>query len=86
MKHNTNELKKNGQPNLYTYVTTHNSFHEGGRKVHVTELGTGKALCGYENLYSPTAEVDVKWLNQSDTEGNMCKKCKYIALRLLNEV
>jgi len=71
-------------PVLYTYVTTHNSFHEGGRKVHVTELGTGKALCGYKNLYSPTAQIDVDWLNQPDADGNMCQKCKKIALRLLN--
>lgn len=71
-------------PVLFTYVTTHENSSNGGRKIHITELGTGVALCGYDDLHSPTTEVNKDWLKQADPDEIVCKRCRKIANKLLN--
>ena len=71
-------------PVLYTYVTTHEESNNGGRKIHITELGTGIAICGYSNLWTPTTKIDKNWLKQPDPDEVVCKKCRKIANSLLN--
>ena len=91
MKHNDSQADKPAMqyepvlcPVLFTYVTTHENSNNGGRKIHITELGTGVALCGYADLHSPTTEVNKDWLKQADPDEIVCKRCRKIANKLLN--
>ena len=73
---------------LFTYVYTHNTYHEGGRKIHITKFEDeleSLSLCGIFKPYNITCEIDLAWLMQPDPSGDVCDKCKAIAMRLLNE-
>lgn len=77
------------KPRLFTYNTSHNLYHEGGRKIHITKADKdldSRALCGYYGPFSISTEIDLDWLKQADPDGNICSKCKKIAERILNEV
>jgi hypothetical protein len=75
-------------PRLFTYVYTHNYYHEGGRKIHITKFEDeleSLSLCGIFKPYNITYEIDLGWLMQPDPSGDVCAKCKAIAMRFLNE-
>jgi len=68
---------------LYSYVTTHNNFDEGGRKVHICN-DLHRTLCGYGNLHSLPLPINLDWIQQPDPDNNLCKKCKKAAVKALN--
>lgn len=71
---------------------THNTFAEGGRKIHILNEHTRKCLCGYRPGFF--YEVDISfyhdsvtdYISQPDTDGNICRRCKVIfSKRFQNE-
>lgn len=76
-------------PRLFNYITTHDRYSEGGRKMHITTAESeldSLALCGYFGAYSVTTEINKEWLEQPDPDNEVCLKCRRKAERLLNEV
>lgn len=69
---------------------THNTYAEGGRKIHVLNYRTGRCLCGYGTELRQ--EVDLShfrgnlsaYMQQADPDGNICLRCKDILARRLD--
>ena len=66
---------------------THNTFHEGGRKIHIMDGDTGQCLCGYKPWLYNEVNLDYpgspyknapEYARQPDPDGNICKRCKEI--------
>lgn len=73
--------------NVYPVYDTHNTFYEGGRKIHLMNEETGRCLCGYEpaffnevNLGHPDSpyKSTLEYVAQPDPDGNLCLRCKEI--------
>ena len=71
---------------IFPVFNTHNTFAEGGRKIHLHNYDTGRCLCGYDaGLFS---EVDlsqfnddlIEYIAQPDPDGNICLRCKSILI------
>jgi len=67
---------------------THNTFYEGGRKIHILNLYTSRCLCGYNPWFFN--EIDTSpvggltgFVTQPDPDGNLCLRCKEIAVKRL---
>lgn len=73
--------------NIYPVYDTHNTFYEGGRKIHLMNEKTGRCLCGYKpaffnevNLGHPDSpyKSTLEYVSQPDPDGNLCLRCKEI--------
>lgn len=72
-------------PKFFSWISSHNTFGEGyGRKVHLADEDMN-TLCGYYNFYNIADEVGLEWITQPDPDGELCKKCKKIALKSLTQ-
>ena len=78
--------------NVYPVYDTHNTFYEGGRKIHLMNEETGRCLCGYEpgyfnevNLGHPYSQYKstLEYVSQPDPDGNLCLRCKEIFVNRL---
>lgn len=71
---------------IYRFWYKHNTIAEG-LTTSKTHLGTLDGLfCGLSTearLFSMPLRVDEEWINQPDPDGELCKKCKKIALTKL---
>ena len=74
---------------FYPIRDTHNTFAEGGHKIHIKDYDTGKCLCGYEPWLPNGIDYEERWgnivnyLSQPDPDGNLCKRCKQIMINAL---
>lgn len=74
---------------FYPIYDTHNTFAEGGHKIHIKDYDTGKCLCGYEPWLPNGIDYEEQWgnivnyLSQPDPDGNLCKRCKQIMINAL---
>lgn len=71
---------------LFTYVFSHNLYHDGGRKIHITiahKEDESVSLCGIFKPFTITCVVDQEWLNQPDVDGDVCIKCRKSAKNIL---
>ncbi len=74
---------------FYPICDTHNTFAEGGHKIHIKDYDTGKCLCGYEPWLPNGIDYEERWgnivnyLSQPDPDGNLCKRCKQIMINAL---
>lgn len=73
--------------NVYPVYDTHNTFAEGGHKVHLMNEETGRCLCGYEPMFYNEVFLDypkspykstLEYVCQPDPDGNLCLRCKEI--------
>ena len=73
--------------NIYPVFDTHNTFCEGGRKMHLMNWETGRCLCGYKpgffnevNLDHPESpyKSTLEYVSQPDPDRNLCLRCKEI--------
>lgn len=70
----------------YPVSDTHNTFAEGGRKIHIKDSVTGRCLCGYEPSWANEVYFAQDWptmvdyILQPDPDGNICKRCKNILI------
>ena len=70
----------------YPVIDTHNSAYEGGHKIHIKNFDTGRALCGYEPFLASAVPYEQNFnsifdfLNQSDPDNCICKRCKQILI------
>lgn len=73
--------------NVYPVYDTHNTFYEGGRKIHLMNEETGRCLCGYEPCFFNEVYLDnpylpyrttLDYITQPDPDGNLCTTCKRI--------
>lgn len=73
----------------YPVIDTHNSFCEGGHKVHIKDYDTGKCLCGYEPWLASAIDYEEVWgnivnyLSQPDPDTNICQRCKQMMINAL---
>lgn len=81
---------------LVACYNTHNTYYEGGNKIHIMNEETGRCICGYDpGLYQEidletehAAFVDhslIKYVSQPDPDGNICERCKNILLKQYGE-
>ena len=70
---------------FYTYILTHNTFQEGGRKTHIMVEDRDGSLCGCKNGSSTLAEVDIDWLSQPDPDREICWKCLKKCVKMMDE-
>ena len=79
--------KKLDPKKVYPCYDTHNTFFEGGHKVHLMNEETGRCLCGYEPMFHNEVLLDhpespykstLEYVCQPDPDGNICLRCKDI--------
>lgn len=72
---------------VYPVYDTHNTFYEGGRKIHLMNEETDRCLCGYEPTFFDEVNLDhpkspyksiLGYMSQPDPDGNLCLRCKEI--------
>lgn len=85
--------KKLDPKKVYPCYDTHNTFAEGGHKVHLMNEETGRCLCGYEPMFYNEVFLDypespykstLEYVCQPDPDGNICFRCKDILARRLD--
>ncbi len=73
--------------NVYPVYDSHNTFYEGGRKIHLMNEETGRCLCGYEPCFFNEVNLDnpylpyrttLDYITQPDPDRNLCLRCKEI--------
>lgn len=71
---------------LSAIYDTHNSYIEGGRKIHILNEDTGKCLCGYSPFLFNECDLSlfhndlVEFIAQPDPDKNFCQRCKAIMI------
>lgn len=55
------------------------------RKIHLSVPDTSKVFCGRTGLLFHNNQTDIDWVNQSDIQDNICKRCKAAAIKYLTQ-
>ena len=74
----------------YPIIETHDSYCEGGRKIHFKDADSGKCLCGHTAYLASAIDYEPQWGNivnylaQPDPDKNLCQRCKQILINALD--
>ncbi len=77
----------------FPFYWTHNTFAEGGGKIHISHGTSTRALCGFDRETHLCNEVFLEdspfdtledYISQPDPDKCICQRCKRIMTKILN--